>query len=88
MHIMPARKLVCVLRVYMYGVWHADGMRDRQTGHGGGATLPAYPAKPILHLFGVLQLIAAIAGDNEGPFGAYQLSSSVMVSVFIKKFQF
>ena len=26
-HIMPARKLVCVLRVYMYGVWHADGTR-------------------------------------------------------------
>ena len=40
------------------------------------------------NVFGVLQLIAAIAGDNEGPFGAYQLSSSVMVSVFIKKFQF
>ena len=28
-HIMPARKLVCELRVYMYGVWHADGTRRR-----------------------------------------------------------
>ena len=46
MHIMPARKLVCVLRVYMYGVWHADGMRDRQTGHGGGATLCVLLPRP------------------------------------------
>ena len=45
-HIMPARKLVCVLRVYMYGVWHADGMRDRQTGHGGGATLCVLLPRP------------------------------------------
>eukprot|EP00966_Prymnesium_polylepis_P150325 3472428-Prymnesium_polylepis.1 len=27
----------------MYGVWHADGMRDRQTGHGGNtAAEPRY----------------------------------------------
>eukprot|EP00966_Prymnesium_polylepis_P237170 5485171-Prymnesium_polylepis.1 len=37
---MPARKLVCVLRVY--GVWHTDGSRargDRATDRHGGATL-------------------------------------------------